>query len=166
MVRAIGSKFPHTEETKKKMSESAKKRPPHNFVKGHTIQNTGRTRFVKGRKYTEEEKVAQSIRMRKMWKEKKAEILKKRQQGGANHWNWQGGKTKVKYPEKWTKELKRRIMERDKFKCYKCKSNRDLVVHHKDGTKENCNDDNLITMCRGCHVKLHAILKNSLKTFI
>jgi len=31
----------------------------------------------------------------------------------------------------------------------------DLVVHHKDGNKYNQDPDNLVTVCRSCHRRLH-----------
>jgi 5-methylcytosine-specific restriction endonuclease McrA len=26
-----------------------------------------------------------------------------------------------------------------------------LAIHHIDGNKQNCNPDNLITLCKSCH---------------
>lgn len=49
---------------------------------------------------------------------------------------------------------------RDNFKCVFCSSTGFLVVHHKDkngrGSKSpNNNLDNLITLCRACHINEH-----------
>ena len=80
---------------------------------------------------------------------------------GENHWNWKGGISKLLYPlrylypQEWNSELKRKIMERDEFKCYHCGFNRDLIVHHIDQDKLNCKENNLLTLCRSCHTKLH-----------
>ena len=51
-------------------------------------------------------------------------------------------------------------LRRDNYKCNKCNSSDQLVVHHKDetgrGAKEHNNDlSNLETLCRGCHINLH-----------
>jgi hypothetical protein len=50
-----------------------------------------------------------------------------------------------------------RIVERDGKKCRACGRGNPLEVHHivyrsRGGTDE---DSNLITLCRGCHVKAH-----------
>jgi hypothetical protein len=71
------------------------------------------------------------------------------------HPNWQGGKSFEKYSVDWTNTLKRAIKERDKYVCQICNSLEDLIVHHRDKNKLNCNPDNLITLCRSCHIKLH-----------
>jgi len=51
-------------------------------------------------------------------------------------------------------------LERDGFKCVLCEATEDLVVHHKDGNgrgkeKPNNNIENLETLCRSCHMKVH-----------
>lgn len=54
-----------------------------------------------------------------------------------------------------------RALARDAFKCTKCGDEKLLVVHHivcwkemEDKTKIN-DLDNLITLCRRCHLKIH-----------
>ena len=77
---------------------------------------------------------------------------------GENHWNWNGGSSRYPYSVDWTQTLKRSIRERDKYTCQTCgelQSDRAFCVHHIDGNKQNCNPDNLITMCLSCHMKLH-----------
>lgn len=51
-------------------------------------------------------------------------------------------------------------IKRDGFTCQVCHGMSNLVVHHKDcsewGSENRNNDiDNLITVCRACHPKLH-----------
>jgi len=50
-------------------------------------------------------------------------------------------------------------LERDGHKCVICGATENLAVHHKDesGQTDNPNNnlDNLITICSGCHTKLH-----------
>lgn len=53
---------------------------------------------------------------------------------------------------------RRKVMERDNFSCVTCKRkypNVNLVVHHIDENKKNNKLDNLITLCRACHARLH-----------
>lgn len=61
------------------------------------------------------------------------------------------------YPENWD-EIRERILERDDYTCQECGIHQEdvdvqLVVHHKDGNKENCSPENLVTLCRSCHGK-------------
>jgi len=109
--------------------------------------NTGRTHFKKGMipwnkgkkntfKHTDEakRKISES-------------------ESGEKHYNWQGGIANEPYSVDWTKTLKRAIKERDKFTCRICEEQDDLVIHHIDYDKKNCNSDNLITLCRKCHTR-------------
>jgi len=170
----------HTEEAKIKISEACKKNPARYWLgkkrpdisekakkwareklnpywkhsKGISY-NTGRTWFEKDRKRTKEEIEKMKKTLKETWSERCDEIVRKRNQGGGNHWNWQGGKSYEIYPQDWNNMLKRRIMERDNFRCEKCGTNRGLLVHHIDEDKQNCNPDNLITCCRSCHSKIH-----------
>ena len=54
---------------------------------------------------------------------------------------------------------KEKVLERDFHKCVQCGITRGLIVHHIDhsGQSDNPNNamDNLVTMCRPCHMKLH-----------
>jgi len=55
-------------------------------------------------------------------------------------------------------------LARDGFKCTICGNTSQLVVHHKDGNGrpkrsgfKNNSLDNLVTVCRACHVNIHRI---------
>lgn len=80
---------------------------------------------------------------------------------GKEHWNWKGGIAGKDYTTAWTKSLKHRIRERDRFSCQKCGTKQTFKkafdVHHIDWDKKNCDEDNLITLCKSCHVKAHNI---------
>jgi hypothetical protein len=70
--------------------------------------------------------------------------------------NWRGGKSFEPYSVDWKKTLKISIRERDKYRCKICgepQGDEALSVHHIDYNKLNCNPDNLISLCRSCHVK-------------
>ncbi len=60
---------------------------------------------------------------------------------------------------------KKRVLERDGYKCVECGKIKGLTVHHKDhsGNGENPNNDmdNLITLCRSCHMRHHASGENN-----
>ena len=77
---------------------------------------------------------------------------------GENHNNWQGGKSFESYTIDWTVTLRKSIRERDKYICQLCnkiQGDKTHDVHHIDYNKKNNNPDNLITLCRSCHITNH-----------
>lgn len=76
---------------------------------------------------------------------------------GKDNINWNGGISP--YPAYWTGELRRKVFARDNNECQDCgkkgMKRSDLVVHHIDFEKENCSLDNLVLLCRSCHMKRH-----------
>jgi hypothetical protein len=77
---------------------------------------------------------------------------------------WQGGKSHEVYPVDWTRTLKRSIRERDRYICQICSGN-GFYVHHIDYNKKNCNPENLITLCRKCHLKTNHNRNNWINFF-
>ena len=80
---------------------------------------------------------------------------------GEGNPNWLGGISDNGYSWKFNEELKELIRNRDSNKCKECglnkeehylKYNENLHVHHIDYNKENCNEDNLITLCLKCNI--------------
>jgi 5-methylcytosine-specific restriction endonuclease McrA len=54
-------------------------------------------------------------------------------------------------------QLRRRVLERDNWRCQNCGSLKNLQVHHKT-TRSQLGDDaefNLITLCDSCHSSEH-----------
>ena len=76
---------------------------------------------------------------------------------GKDNINWKGGI--YKYPAEWTGEIRRQVFARDNNCCKDCgkigKKRSDLIVHHIDFDKQNCLLNNLILLCRSCHMKRH-----------
>lgn len=65
-------------------------------------------------------------------------------------------KHKGPYSVDWTETLKRSIRERDNYTCKLCgeiQNKSTFHIHHIDYDKQNCNPNNLITLCRKCHTK-------------
>ena len=81
------------------------------------------------------------------------------------HWNWKGGISFEPYTIEWTFGLKKSIKERDFYICQLCKTSDDLCVHHIDYNKKNCKENNLITLCRSCNVKVNYNRKKWQKLF-
>ncbi len=156
---------PHTEETKRKMSDRKKANPTRYWL--------GKKRDVKTR-----EKISNSLKelnlpspSPKYWKGRKhnEQSKKKIKENNARHWlgksgdkhaAWKGGLAIKKYPLFWTETLRRSVRERDGYICKLCgktqveeieERERRLAVHHIDYNKENCNPNNLITLCVRCN---------------
>lgn len=92
---------------------------------------------------------------------------------GEKSGNWQGGISDNPYPIDWTENLKESIRMRDNFICQLCGIhqnelegwNKKLDIHHIDYNKDNLNSDNLLTLCRNCHVKTNYNRKEWTKYF-
>jgi len=61
---------------------------------------------------------------------------------------------------------RQKTMERDGFKCQKCSGNENLLVHHKDINPKNNSIENLQTLCRGCHARVHNVISPERKCTI
>ncbi len=79
---------------------------------------------------------------------------------GKNNPNWKEDKPPTRPNKNYTK----RIKERDNFHCRICGYSEELQVHHivpwhltQDNSREN-----LVTLCRGCHKKMHDLLRKKL----
>jgi len=160
---------PHTEETKRKLSEIHKRiGAPWNIGRKYSKErceriskaNMGKPSWWKGKKHTKETKLKMSLACRT----KRDNSV----YAGKNHWNWQGGKSFEHYEIEFNKKLKEKIRKRDNYICQECFKHQDklftknkngnsvkekLSIHHIDYDKKNNNPDNLISLCRNCHCK-------------
>ena len=75
---------------------------------------------------------------------------------GEGNPNWKGGIQNLPYCELWSNmDFKESIKFRDGYQCLNPCCNKKsamLVVHHIDYKKENCEKNNLITLCNSCNV--------------
>ena len=76
---------------------------------------------------------------------------------GENNPNWKGGIAHEPYAPIWIdKRFKAGIRERDNHICQnpECRKNCDqLVIHHIDYDKKNCDPKNLILLCISCNAR-------------
>lgn len=77
---------------------------------------------------------------------------------GENSHLWRGGISKNEYPKVFNQQLRERIRVRDNFICQMCfipelECKRRLHIHHIDYDKNNCIENNLISLCNSCHGK-------------
>ena len=88
---------------------------------------------------------------------------------GKNCHFWQGGKSFEIYPEGW-RRIKKQIRDRDNNRCMRCgrareEFNRALSVHHIDADKNNCNPNNLITLCDYVKGSCHGLTRGKEEFF-
>jgi len=80
---------------------------------------------------------------------------------GKNNPMWLNGAKKKPYPKQFSNWLKNRIKQRDEYICYLCNIEHkialkeNLSVHHIDYDKNNCNEKNLITLCKSHNAKVN-----------
>jgi len=70
---------------------------------------------------------------------------------------WLGGVSFLPYTPEFNGSLKNKIKRRDDFTCQLCgkKQFKGLGLHHIDYKKENCDPQNLVTLCLSCNVKVN-----------
>jgi len=157
----IGSK--RTEEQKKKMSEARKdfRLPASAFLP--EAREKQRRKLI-GRIQSEESNLKRSLALkgRKFSDEhlKKLSISVRKRVANRTH-NWyQGGSTTDPYPTEFGPYLKRMIRRRDNHKCQSCGTNvyRSSLghVHHINGNKQDCSENNLLLLCATCHNAVHS----------
>jgi len=171
----------HSEETKKKISNSLLRNIPWNkgltkkdprvakYVEKVSLKLRGKVPWNKGKKWDEEviNKISES-RKGSVWtkeqKDRRSKMLKEKMfWSKENNPAWKGGIYKEqKYIEKYdfgfVESLKELVRKRDKYTCQICKISqrelkRKLSVHHIDYNKKNNSPENLITLCKYCHGK-------------
>jgi hypothetical protein len=83
---------------------------------------------------------------------------------GENNGNWKGGNSLEDYPIEFFR-IRNQIKERDDYQCQNCNKlenaeleeiGKGLSVHHIDYDKQNCDPENLITLCNICNSKVNA----------
>ena len=76
--------------------------------------------------------------------------------------NYIDGRSFEPYPSKFNSFLKEQIRKRDNYTCHGCAMTqeehfiiygRDLEAHHIDYNKQNCKENNLITLCKQCNIR-------------
>lgn len=74
--------------------------------------------------------------------------------------NYLHGKANNRYPVEWSKRFKEKIRQRDEYRCQVCdltekQHDKKLCVHHINFNRFDLSPENLITLCKYCHGKLH-----------
>lgn len=147
--RVSGDKNPtHNPDVAKKVSESLKL-----YLKDNP--RFGEKNSFFGREHTEEYKKLASETRKGKWAyndEQKRKQEENTPRGKDSHL-WKGGISFDPYSPSFNNHLKKKIKIRDNYTCICGKKTQKLAVHHIDYNKENCNDNNLISLCYSCHSK-------------
>lgn len=149
-----------SKESRKKMSESHKGLKPSKETRkklseasmGHEVSSKTRKKISKARKG-----IPLSAEHCK-----KLSLAHVGVQAGSKHPNWQGGYSKGDYGLEFNKQLREEVRRRDNYTCQCCgiterrlknKRFKKLDVHHIDYNKKNNKKENLISLCKSCHMK-------------
>lgn len=149
-----------SEETRKKLSASATGRKLSEETKKKL---RGPRLGSRGRKLSEEtkRKISEShkgIRPSEEARKKMSDAKKGRT--GEKAANWQGGISFEPYTPEFNDALKEKVRKRDNHICQLCgkteeQEGKRLSVHHIDYQKENCAEDNLMSLCHSCNAKVN-----------
>jgi DNA-directed RNA polymerase subunit RPC12/RpoP len=91
-----------------------------------------------------------------------------------NHPSYVDGRSFLPYTKEFNESLKEAIRQRDNHICQKCGiaevdykvlRGRVLDVHHIDYNKQNCKEENLISLCNTCNIKVNYNRENWIKLF-
>lgn len=164
-----------SEETKNKISKTQKRRLKKNgtYNKGKTFEQLYGKKKAKYLKENLKNKTRKRLKNRKNhwnWKGGKPKCVDCGQQlisyDNKRCYNCylrncikQRELTNYKYPFQFNRQLKLKIRTRDKFKCQYCGLHerkltgfyKHLSIHHIDYNKQNCKENNLITLCAICN---------------
>ena len=164
--------YERTQKHKDNISESRKGKPIHHpegcqcpFCRSKRGEMSGGNHPGYGSKRTQETKDKMKENHKGMFGVKHKKETKEKigiaNSGERSHF-WVDGRSAVtnSYPRKWTEILKDSIRCRDNYICQECGTHQDeltgrskkLDVHHIDYDKENCDPDNLVSLCRKCHI--------------
>lgn len=161
--------FKHSKETRLKMRLSALGKVISEAQKEKARINSTGNKNALGHKMSEEARKKASLKLkgRKAWnkgltKDTHPSVMSyAKKQSGSNSHLWKGGIAYEPYPFEWQDDIKESIRKRDGFICKMCGVHRDeikekygnLDIHHIDYNKDNLNPENLMTLCRSCHIK-------------
>lgn len=89
---------------------------------------------------------------------------------GENNYRYSGNNKNVKYDRTFrNKQLRKKLLDRQNGKCFICdKNNTQLCLHHVNENKNDNDENNLIFLCRSCHIRVHnvPILMENLMTSV
>ena len=131
-------------EARKKISEARAGKPLSGEHKRNISKSlTGDKNPFFGKKHTKETR----LKMSKNHADFSGENHPQYGRRGSEAVNWRGGVSFEPYSSEWTKELKEKVRIRDNYKC-QISGEWGNSVHHIDYNKGNCDEKNLITVCR------------------
>jgi hypothetical protein len=67
---------------------------------------------------------------------------------------------KKEYSKNFGPGFKKRIKKRDNYQCQLCMNKEKLTIHHIDYNKKHTRDDNVITLCHTCNLRVNGNRKH------
>lgn len=153
-----------SEETKRNLSETHKgKKHTEECRKNMSIAQGGR-KITWGDKISKARKEYLEFHSHNRTGIKHTEEAKGKMKGihkGEKNSQWKGGIGRFPYPFEFDNQLKEKIRKRDNYKCQLCgvpqmECIAKLSIHHIDYDKENLDEDNLTSLCKGCNSKVNS----------
>ena len=79
---------------------------------------------------------------------------------GVDHPGWKGGISKLSRGPGWSNGIKKRVKERDNYRCIACNTEESVLkfplnIHHVDYNRRNHKFINLVSLCRSCHGRVN-----------
>lgn len=153
----------HSKETKDKIREASKKENLSEETRLRKRESRKRQIFtLETRKKMSESRMGRSVSYETRLK------IAETKRGARSHF-WKGGASLQLYNREWTKILRENIRKRDNYQCKICniqQNKHKLDIHHIDYDKNNCSVNNLVTLCRKCHMKTNFNRKIWLNYFL
>jgi len=124
-------------------------------------QKDEKGRFVKGcipfNKGTAKIRTCIICKKKFTYKDSRGKLLCSKKCTNKHSSNMKKGKLNPKFNNGWRQYIN---VKSDIVFCEKCNKRKKLEIHHKDGNRRNNKIDNLIRVCRRCHMLLDGRFKN------
>ena len=79
---------------------------------------------------------------------------------GKNHYRWNDNKIREYTELFYDNNYRKFLLSEQNGTCFLCTKNKNLCLHHIDENKQNDKSENLIFLCRGCHMTVHNNIEN------
>jgi len=166
--RAVGEKYGVDHKTVRywviKNGNKSRTKKEANIIAGKKLRGVRRspsTEFKKGQMPWNEGTIGVTAANKTSFKKGERSSIATEFKKGKEHLCYIDGRGYGRYPSKFNAKLKSKMRKRDGHECKNCEMSekqhlidykRRLEVHHIDYDRQNCNESNLITLCKKCNM--------------